>query len=351
MAVARVGALKIPQLGLGTWKAAPGEVGAAVTAAIGAGYRLIDCAAAYGNEAEVGAALRGAIDGGVVTRDELFVVGKCFQTHHVWRGDSGRPREALLQTLEDLQLESLDLYLMHWPFAFEQKDALDAAKWGPFRDAVGTPNPALTIELEYVDTWRCLQALAADGLTDAVGVSNCTAAQLAEMAAGGLPGGAPLAVNQVEFHPYLQQPELRSYCAAQGITMMGYSPLGSGDSYSGASYPADMGCTLLANPAVLEVARRHGKSAAQVLVRFSLQSGLVCIPKSSRPARIEENFDVLDFELTPRDLELLTILDRGFRYGIGYAPGHYDCANAPWTQQAAAEEAAGSGSGSHAQTE
>ena len=332
------GALRIPQLGLGTWKAAPGEVGAAVSAAIAAGYRLIDCAAAYGNEAEVGEALRQAIDGGLVTRDELYVVGKCFQTHHVWEGEPDRPREALQQTLADLQLQKLDLYLMHWPFAFEQKDALDASVWGPFRDAVGTPNPALTIEIEYLGTWRALQELHAEGLATDIGVSNCTAAQISEMLEL---GGTPPAVNQVEFHPYLQQPELRAFCAEHGITMMGYSPLGSGDSYSGASFPVDMGCTLLENPAVLEVARRHGKSAAQVLIRFSLQSGFVCIPKSSRPARVAENFDVLDFELTERDMQLLEILDRDFRYGIGYAPGHYDCANAPWTQAATAAADAG----------
>ena len=127
-----------------------------------------------------------------------------------------------------------DLYLMHWPFAFAQKD-LSAI--GPFRDERGTPNPKLTIKQEYLDTWRSLARVKADGFAKNIGVSNFTEAQISDVIALGL--GAP-AVNQVELHPYLQQPALTAFCRKHNITMMAYSPLGSSDSYSGTSFPADV---------------------------------------------------------------------------------------------------------------
>lgn len=149
--------------------------------------------------------------------------------------------------------------------------------------------------------------------------------QLDDITANGL---VPPAALQVELHPYLQQDDLRAYCQQHHIALIGYSPLGSKDSYSGSSYPADMGTTLLENPTVLQIARRHGKTPAQGLLRWSIQVG--AIPKSASEKRIQENFDTKDWSLDKDDMREITALNRDFRYCIGYLPGHYDCTNAPW---------------------
>jgi diketogulonate reductase-like aldo/keto reductase len=318
----------MPAIGLGTWKSDPGLVGAAVKEAVHSGYRLIDCAAAYYNEEEVGEAIQELISEGVVTRDELFIVGKCFQNMHVdveTRED--RPREAVEQTLKDLQIDSLDLYLIHWPFAFKEKDL--SVLEGTFRDEKGTPNPGLTITEEYLDTWRSLERLQAEGKVKDIGVSNFTELQIRDIIKECT---VVPAVNQVEFHPYLRQPNLQSFCDAHNITMMGYSPLGSGDSYSGKSFPTEHGSTLLQNETVKSIGEKHGKTNAQVLIRWTMQHGFVCIPKSATPSRIVQNFEAQDFELGEADMQALDALDCNFRYGIGYGPGHYDCENAPWGQ-------------------
>ena len=142
--------LELPAIGLGLWKSAPGEVGAAVKEALKLGCRLLDGAAAYGNEAEVGAAIAEALGQGVVRREDIWIVSKLFNTHHVWNDDKTRPTKALDTTLRDLQLEQLDLYLMHWPVACEQTDLKSL---GGLRLADGTPNPKLTLKMEYLQTW------------------------------------------------------------------------------------------------------------------------------------------------------------------------------------------------------
>jgi len=227
-----------------------------------------------------------------------------------------------VKTLADLQVNYVDLYLMHWPFAFAQRD-LDF----PLRLVNGCPNPKLTITEEYRDTWRAMEALVDSGRVKAIGVCNFTQAQLHALMAE---SKTVPAVNQIEAHPYLSQAELRNFCARHGIHCMAYSPLGSGDSYSGSSAPPKAGCTLLANPQVNAIASRLGKTAGQVLIRWSIQSGFVCIPKSAQPARIASNLQVLDWELGVADMELLNGLNEDFRYSIGYLPGHYNCSNAPW---------------------
>lgn len=327
----------MPPVGLGLWKSAKGEVGAAVRSALETGYRLLDGAAAYGNEAEVGEALAAAIADGVVARDDVFVVSKLFNTHHVWKDDRSRPAAALAKTLADLRLERLDAWLMHWPFAFEQTD-LGAI--GGLRGPDGTPNPKLVLAVEFVETWREMVALQAAGMVRHLGVCNFTVEQLKALLAA-FPQHPP-AINQVELHPYLAQPELVSYCEENGIRLMAYSPLGSGDSYSGASFPKrgsgrfetpSGGAPLLQNEVVAEVAARRGATAAQVLIRWGMQKGFASIPKSVKPERIEQNFRAASsIELSAEDMDALATLDCGFRYGIGYGPGHYDCPNAPWSK-------------------
>ena len=320
--------LKLPPVGLGLWKSSPGEVHAAVRSALRAGYTLLDGAAAYGNEKEVGAALAAAVADGDVRREDVWVVSKLFNTHHVWQGDRTRPHAGLAKTLAELGVEKLDLYLMHWPFAFRQTD-LKAI--GGLRLTDGTPNPQLEMEMEYLDTWGEMIKMKEAGLVAHLGVCNFTVEQLRKLAER-YPDATP-EVNQVELHPYLAQPELAAYCRQHGIALMAYSPLGSADSYSGQSFPAKGagthetprgGATLLQNEVVGEIARRLGRTPAQVLLRWSLQSGFVPLPKSVNEERIRANADVVSWELTADDMAKLAELDCGFRYSIGYRTGHYD---------------------------
>ena len=315
----------MPKLGLGTWQAPKGVVGNAVMEAIRVGYRLVDCASGYGNEQEIGHALHEMIvERKEVRREELFIVSKLFQTDHVYKGDVDRPRQALQRTLQDLQLNQLDLWLMHWPFAFAERTIPE----GGLRDALGKPNPKLTIEEEYVETWKSMEQLQREGLVKYIGVSNFRRDQIEHLLQLGL--SKPV-VNQIELHPYLQQPDLVSFCKGQQIELMAYSPLGSKESYSGSTYPDDIGYTLMENPILQSIAERHGKSVAQILIQWSLQSGFVCIPKSANPTRIRQNFQVNDdCSLKEQDMNQIASLDRNFRYCIGYLPGHYDCPNAPW---------------------
>ena len=188
----------MPILGLGTFQATkPGEAKAAVIAAIESGYRLIDCAGGYKNEHEVGEAIQDCIGRGLVKREDLFIVSKLFQTNHVWGDDEARCQEALDKTLADLQVDYLDLYLIHWPFAFEQK-VIDF----PLRDESGAPNEKLHVQMEYLATWKQMESFVASGKTKAIGVSNFTQLQLEQLLSS---SETVPAVNQIEIHPYLSQ--------------------------------------------------------------------------------------------------------------------------------------------------
>jgi len=326
---------KMPSVGLGLWKS--NEDAGVVNAtkfALNNGYQLFDGAAGYGNEHLVGQAMAEVFAAGEIKREKVFVVSKLFQTHHVWDGDPSRVHAQCDKTLKDLQLDYIDLYLMHWPFAFEQTDL---AAIGGLRLPDGTPNPKLVYKMEYMETWNEMCKLLAAGKVKAIGVSNFSQPQLQEIIDG--PSGVVPAVNQCEAHPYLPQDELRAFCDKNGIKMMAYSPLGSGDSYSGKSFPAagtgrfecpSGGTTLLSNSVVNAIATAHGKNPGQVLIRWSIQKGFICIPKSVREERLLQNRAVEDWELTADDMTALAALGCDFRYGIGYETGHYDCPNAPW---------------------
>ncbi len=253
----------MPQLGFGVFQVPDDETTAAVTSALEAGYRSIDTAAVYGNEAGVGRAL--ASSG--IAREDLFVTTK------LWNEDQGYDATlaAFDASLAKLGLDHVDLYLIHWP--------------APARD-------------RYLDTWRAFEKLLADGRIRAIGVSNFQPAHLRRLldASGIVP-----AVNQVELHPGLQQSELRAFHAEHGIATEAWSPLAQG--------------ALLKDEAITAIAERHGKSPAQVVLRWHLQIGNVVIPKSVTPARIRENLDVFDFVLTDADIDAITALDQGLRTG------------------------------------
>ncbi|MFB4419657.1 aldo/keto reductase [Streptomyces sp. QL37] len=255
--------VQIPQLGFGVFQVPDDETTAAVTAALEAGYRSIDTAAVYGNEAGVGRAL--AESG--LAREELFVTTK------LWNADQGYDAAltAFDASLAKLGLDHVDLYLIHWPT--------------PARDL-------------YVETWRALEKLLADGRIRAAGVSNFQPAHLRRLREE---SSLVPAVNQIELHPGLQQSELRAVHAEYGIATEAWSPLAQG--------------ALLKDEAIVSLAERHGKTPAQVVLRWHIQLGNVVIPKSVTPARIRQNIDVFDFELSAADMDAIAGLDRGMRTG------------------------------------
>jgi 2,5-diketo-D-gluconate reductase A len=256
--------VQIPQLGFGVWQVPNDDAVAAVKTAIEVGYRSIDTAAIYGNEEGTGQAI--AESG--VPRDELFVTTK------LWNAEQGYESTLLAfeESLRRLRLSYVDLYLIHWPAPGEDK---------------------------YVDTWRAFEKLYADGRIKAIGVSNFQATHLQRLfdETGTVP-----AVNQIELHPYLVQADMREFHGKHDIRTEAWSPLAQGGA-------------VLTDPVITELAERHGRTPAQVILRWHLQLGNIVIPKSVTPSRIAENFAVCDFELTGDEMAALTALDRGERTG------------------------------------
>jgi diketogulonate reductase-like aldo/keto reductase len=251
----------MPWLGLGVWKAQEGdEVIRAVKTAIAAGYRSIDTAAAYGNEQGVGQGIR---ESGV-PRDELFVTTK------VWNADQGYEKtlKAFEESRKKLGLERLDLYLVHWP-----------------------------VKGKYRETWKALVHLYNEGWVRAIGVSNFQIHHLRDIIED---TGVVPAVNQVEYHPLLAQRELHAFCREQGVQLEAWSPLMQGR---------------LDQPVLKRLAEKHGKSPAQIVLRWDIQNGVVTIPKSVNEKRIRENADVFDFELSPEDMAAINGLNRDERIG------------------------------------
>ncbi|WP_328394299.1 aldo/keto reductase [Streptomyces sp. NBC_00390] len=256
--------VSMPQLGFGVWQVPDDEAARTVAAALEAGYRSIDTAAIYGNEEGTGRAI--ASSG--IARDELFVTTK------LWNSDQGYDStlRAFDKSLERLGLEYVDLYLIHWPV--------------PSKDA-------------YVDTYKALEKIHADGRAKAIGVSNFLPEHLERLIAQ---TSVVPAVNQIELHPQLAQAASRAVHERHGITTEAWSPLGQGRG-------------LLEVPTIVAIAQKHGRTPAQVVLRWHLQLGNVVIPKSVTPSRIRENADVFDFELDADDLAAFAALDEGRRLG------------------------------------
>lgn len=286
---------RMPLLGLGTWKSEPGELAPAIREAVGIGYRHLDCAPIYGNEAEVGEALADLFSKGGVRREELWVTSKLWNAHHL----PGDVLPALKQTLRDLRLDHLDLHLMHWPVAL--------------RPGIGLPQgpedflaPA---EAPLSETWAAMEEAVDAGLCRHIGVSNFNPHKLRALSNG---ARIPPAVNQVECHPYLAQRELLDLCRAQGILLTAYSPLGSPD--RPARVRKDEDPVLLEAPEIQAIAGRLEVSPAQVLLAWALQRGTSVIPKSVSPARLRQNFEAQQLKLDPSDMTAIEALDRGLRY-------------------------------------
>ncbi|KAI2664498.1 Aldo-keto reductase family 1 member A1-A [Labeo rohita] len=273
----------MPAVGLGTWKSAPGQVKQAVLAALDCGYRHIDCAAAYSNEREVGEALSERLAAGQpLRREDIFVTSKLWNTKH----HPDDVEEACKKSLSDLRLSYLDLYLMHWPMAFERGDELMPRR------------PDGTIRYDdthYRDTWAAMEKLVDQGLVKAIGLSNFNARQIDDILS--IAKHKPV-VNQVECHPYLVQTQLVCYCWSRGLSVTAYSPLGSPDRPWVTSEEAH----LLDDPRVVGLAKRYNKTPAQVIIRWHVQRGVVCIPKS-----------VFDFKLTDEDMRVIESFNRNER--------------------------------------
>ncbi|WP_435925420.1 aldo/keto reductase [Paenibacillus sp. DYY-L-2] len=258
--------VQMPGFGLGVFKVEEGqELVNAVKAAIRHGYRSIDTAAVYENEAGVGTAIREALEESLVKREELFVTSK------LWNADQGYDSAlaAFEATMEKLGLDYLDLYLIHWP-----------------------------VKGKYKDSWRALETLYRDGRVKAIGVSNFQIHHLKDVMEG---AEIKPMVNQVEFHPRLTQKDLLLYCREQGIQLEAWSPLMQGE--------------LLNEPLLQEIGAKYGKTVAQVILRWDLQHGVVTIPKSTKEARIIENASIFDFSLSEEDMNRIDGLNEDRRVG------------------------------------
>ncbi|XP_003386238.2 PREDICTED: alcohol dehydrogenase [NADP(+)]-like [Amphimedon queenslandica] len=292
MSVSLFDGQQIPLVGLGTWKSKPGQVESAVSVALDAGYKLIDGAHVYGNEQEVGNALKEKIGAGL-NRKDLFIVSKLWNTKH--RESDVRP--ALLNTLKDLQLDYIDLYLIHWPISFVPGD-------NKF-----PKNPDGSMQYDSVpplETWRAMEKLVDEGLVRYIGLSNFNSQQVDEIMSN---CRIQPAVLQCEAHPYLNQQRLLDHISKYKIVFQAYSPLGSPDRpWARSGEPV-----LLDNPTVAEIGKRYNKSVAQVLIRFQVERGVVVIPKSVTPERIRSNFDVFDFKLTQEEMQTLLGLETNWR--------------------------------------
>ena len=295
----------IPALGLGTWKSKPGEVYDAVKYAIlEAGYRHIDCAFVYQNEDEVGKAVSEVVASGAVKREELFITSKLWNTFH----SRNLVKGALETTLKSLQLDYLDLYLIHWPFGFEEGGDI-------FPRAEDGVHMRMS-DVDFLDSWKGMEEVLAAGLTKSIGVSNFNEQQIQRIFDEGT---VRPVVNQIELHPYLVQEKLVTWCKDNNVLVTAYSPLGSPDRpWAKADDPS-----LLQEPKILEIAAKYEKSAAQVLIRWQIQRGLVVIPKSVTPERISSNIDVFKFALSAEELVTIAAFDRNHRFvGLEHMKGH-----------------------------
>lgn len=273
--------------------------------AVKMGYRHFDCAADYGNEAEVGQGLARAMAEGLVKRCDLWVTSKLWCTYHA----EAHAGPALDRSLEDLGLEYVDLYLIHFPIAL--KFVPFAKRYPPewMHDPETTPRLVYS-GVKYEETWKAMEGLKASGRARHIGVCNLTTAGLRDVLSYAEDGA--LEVLQVERHVYLQQPNLLRYCADHGIQVVGFSPLGSGSYVElGGATPED---SPLNEAAVETAAKNHGVSKAQILLKWGLQTGCAIIPKSSNLDRLRENLDLGTFSLADGEIAALAALDKRRRF-------------------------------------
>jgi len=286
----------VEAIGLGTWKSDPGKVGAAVESALKTGYRHIDCAAVYGNEAEVGNALAETFSTTDINRENVHITSKLWNTAH--RKQDVIP--ALKKSLNDLKLDYLDLYLMHWPVAF--KPGLEGFPQGE-EDYLSLD------EVPIIETWEAMLEAKQQGLIRHAGVSNFSIEKLEDLKSktDDFPE-----MNQVELHPYLQQQELVDYGKANDMLITAYSPLGSSDRPE--MMKSDDEPALLDNDVIGSIAEKHDATPAQVLIKWAVERDTIVIPKSTNEGRIAENLKSAEIDLDSEDHEKIKELNIPYRY-------------------------------------
>ena len=280
----------IPTLGLGTWKSKPGEVKEAIISAISNGYRHIDCAAIYGNEKEIGIAFNELFSKGIVHRDELFITSKLWNDKH--KQEDVIP--ALKQTLKDLQIDYLDLYLIHWPVAMK-KDT--------------NPPEFLSLdEVPLLDTWNQLIKAKQDKLCKHIGTSNFSIKKLNHLNSN---SSHKVEMNQVELHPFFPQKELKNWCDRQEILMTAYSPLCSSDRSEG--FKKNDEPKLFENKLLIKLAEKHSCSVAQITLAWNQSRKICAIPKSTHVARQKENLASDNIHLSAQDIDIIDSLNINYR--------------------------------------
>ncbi|CAL8075153.1 unnamed protein product [Calicophoron daubneyi] len=273
----------IPKVGLGTWKAGPGEMLEAVKAALEAGYRHFDSAYCYGNQKALGEALEKCLKTMKIERKDIFVTAKVWCTY--LRPDE--VRKACEMELADLRLSYLDLYLIHWPICLKPGDDM----WPKSED--GT---LIVDKTPLVDTWKAMERLVDDGLVKSIGLSNFNRRQIDEI----FENSRIKPVNlQIEIHANFPNTKLVDYAHSKGLTVTAYSPLGSPAASPGRTNP-------LTEPWVTGIAKKYGKTPAQVLLRWLVQRNIIVVPKSVTPSRIAENINIFDFALTPEEMKTIS---------------------------------------------
>ncbi|XP_046489166.1 aldo-keto reductase family 1 member B1-like [Neodiprion pinetum] len=282
---------KIPVLGLGTWQGLddPGVVEQAVKDAIDAGYRHFDCAMKYGNEDVIGKAIREKISEGVVKREDLYIVTKLWNDKHKKKDVI----ETCKKSLENFGFDYIDLYLIHWPISVEE--------------ATGDLFSGKFVDIPLEETWEGMEECHRLGYTKSIGLSNFNSVQIDRILK--VAKVKPV-VNQVECHPNLNQKKLRDFCAARGIVITSYSPLGA--PRRSWFKPGDP-LVVIDEPEIVAIGKKYGKSPAQVVLRYLIDIGTVPIPKSSSKKRIQENINLFDFKLTPEEVATIDKFDIGVR--------------------------------------
>jgi D-xylose reductase len=304
-ATIKVGDSTMPAVGLGLWKIDKNKTASIVEQAIATGYRHLDSAADYGNEAEAGEGIRQAISAGLSTREDLWITSKLWNTFH----RAEHVEEACNKTLQDLGVDYLDLYLIHFPIAL--KYVPPATRYPPewiFDPQAKNPQ-MITDAVPLSETWRAMEALVASGKVKHIGVCNYNSGLLNDLMAY---ASIKPAMLQIESHPYLTQEKLIRLALAYGMAVTTFSPLAS-LSYLSLNMATEEE-SLLVNPVVMAAAKRTGRTAAQVLLRWGVQRGTAIIPKTSRVERLAENLALFDFELSAEEMDAISALNCNRRF-------------------------------------